>query len=53
MNTNIARALAKILAYVAVGNRAEVQRWTEVLVALLREAGVPVMIDHHHDNWSK
>lgn len=51
MTPAIARALAKVLAYTAIGNRTEIQRWTEVLVSLLREAGVPVITDHHHSNW--
>lgn len=53
MNSSIARALAKVLAHIAVGNREEASRWTVVLVSLLREAGVPVITDHHHDNWSE
>lgn len=44
MNTEIALALSKALAYAAVGNEDKARKWTRRLVMALREAGLPVMV---------
>ena len=44
MTQAIAKALAKALAHVALGNKAETARWTRVLVTLLQESGLPVQM---------
>ena len=38
----VARQLAKCLAYLACGNLAEASRWANILVATLRDAGCDV-----------
>lgn len=48
MTPEIAKHLAKALAFAACGKKAEAYNHTLMLVRLLREAGLPVLIDKHH-----
>lgn len=47
MDTEIATALSKALAYAAIENEEserKAREWTRRLVVLLRDAGLPVMV---------